>query len=158
MAKYGKFVGKKFMDFDSNELSLFRETLDNVFGDIGLTSLVDTDSEGMAHYDVELNEYHKKINSMNKRGDFVHDLSHLKLLVTKEEGQIEHYIGCYEGEPFIQYSIKCWTNGKYHTYKRQYRNDEVFEGKNHYFYDTDIREFQLDLAQWKANVMGGIDR
>ena len=115
MAKFGKFVGKKFIDLDSNELSLFRETLDNVFE--------------RWKFNVGQTNVHKRT-----------------------------YIGCYEGEPFIQYSIKCWTNGKYHTYKRQYRNDGVFEGKNHYFYDTDIREFQLELAQWKANVMGGIDR
>lgn len=158
MAKYGKFVGLKFIDFDSNELSLIRETLDNVFGDIRLVSLVDTDGEGMAHFDVELNDYHKKINSLNKKGDFVHDLSHLKFLVTKSEGKIEKWVSQYVGEPFIQYDIKCWTNGKYHTYRRQYCNDYCFEGKNHYFYDTDIREFNLDLSQWKANVMGGIDR
>lgn len=157
MAKFGKFVGKEFKNFDSNELSLIRETLDNVFGDIGLVSLVDTDSEGMAHFDVDLNEYHNKINSMNKRGDFVHDLSHLKFLVTKEEGQIEKCIGHYEGEPFIQYSIKCWTNGKYHAYKRQYRNDCVFEGKDHYFYDTEIKDFQTELNAWKRNVFNGID-
>lgn len=157
MAKYGNFVGQDFKDLDSNELSLFRETLDNVFGDIGVVSLVDTDSEGMAHFDVDLNKYYNKINSASRRGDFVHDLSHLKFLVVKKEGRLEVGLRNYVGEPFIQYSIKCWTNGKYHTYRRQYRNDCCFEGKEHYFYDTNIQDFQSELNFWKSNVFNGID-
>jgi hypothetical protein len=78
-------------------------------------------------------------------------------MVVKSEGRIEVGLRSYVGEPFIQYSIKCWTDGKYHEYRRQYRNDYNFEGKDHYFYDTEITDFQTELNTWKRNIFNGID-
>ena len=144
MAKFGKFVGLNRKVFDSNELSLFRETIDNVFGDIGLTSLVKSDDDGFA-------------SNIAKRGDFAYNVSNFKFMVVKSEGRIEVGLRSYVGEPFIQYSIKCWTDGKYHEYRRQYRNDYNFEGKDHYFYDTEITDFQTELNTWKRNIFNGID-
>jgi hypothetical protein len=157
MAKFGKFVGLNRKVFDSNELSLFRETIDNVFGDIGLTSLVKSDDDGFAFFNVELNNGNQKITNIAKRGDFAYNVSNFKFMVVKSEGRIEVGLRSYVGEPFIQYSIKCWTDGKYHEYRRQYRNDYNFEGKDHYFYDTEITDFQTELNTWKRNIFNGID-
>lgn len=157
MAKFGKFVGLNNKVFDSNELDLFRETIDNSFGDVGLTSLVESNNDGVAFFKVELNDSKKKIDNITKRGTFAYNVSNLKFMVEKSEGKIEVGLRNYVGEPFIQYSIKCWTDGKYHEYRKQYRNDCVFEGKDHYFYDTEIKNFQTELNAWKRNVFNGID-
>lgn len=157
MAKFGKFVGFNGKAFNSNELDLFRETIDNVFGNVGLTSFVESDNDGVAFFKVELNDSKKKIASITKKGDFAYNVSNFKFMVVKSEGKIEEGLRNYVGEPFIQYSINCWTDGKYHEYRKQYRNDCVFEGKDHYFYDTEIQDFQTELNAWKRNVFNGID-
>lgn len=157
MAKFGKFVGLNSKILDSNELSLFRETIDNVFGDVGLVSLIENKDNGIALFNVELNNGKMKIANISRNGDFAYNVSNLKFMVIKNEGRIEVGLREYVGDPFIQYSMNCWTNGLYHKYRKHYRNDCFFEGKGHYFYDTEIADFQTELKNWKQNVFNGID-
>ena len=88
MAKFGKFVGFNGKAFDSNELDLFRETIDNVFGNVGLTSFVESNDDGIAFFKVKLNDSKKKIASLTKKGDFAYNVSNFKFMVVKSEGMV----------------------------------------------------------------------
>lgn len=157
MAKFGKFVGLNRKAFDMFEAARFRELFTNVFGDIGSIHCDGYSDVGIGFFTVKLNNCKEKIPNINKKGDFAYNVSKLEFMLTKSEGRIEVGFKTYYGDPFIQYSINCWTNGKYHEYRKQYRNDYNFEGKDHYFYDTKISDFQTDLTTWKWHVFNGID-
>lgn len=153
--KYGKFVGKTFKAFDNTELEKFKSIINDVFCSVGKVSLwhVDKNSTCSAFYKIKLDNPIKKTGGKS----YAYNVNNLTIMITKEEGRLEEGMFNYVGEPFIQYSIKCYTDGKYHIYKKRHENDWVFEGKNHYNYDTEIPDFIPDLTNWKWNVLNGID-
>ena len=160
MAKFGKFVGKKFMAFDDTELKALEKTINSVFKSVGTVKLesVDTDGVCSAIFKIVLNDKDKldKVADKNHKGNYAYGISELTIMACKHEGRLEKSIGVYEGEPFIQYDLKAWTNGKYHEYRKHHEHDWKFEGKNHYAYDTEINEFEGDLRSWGNNVWWGI--
>jgi hypothetical protein len=161
MAKFGKFVGKEFKAFNDNELKSFENVIKTVFGSVGTVRLESVDNESVcsAVFKVALNDNEKigKVADRNHKGNYAYGITELTFMAFKHEGQLEKSIGVYEGEKFIQYDLKAWTNGKYHEYRRRHENDFKFEGKNHYAYDTEINGFESDLRNWGNNVWWGID-
>ena len=160
MAKYGKFVGKDFEVFNSMEIENLTNVIKRVFNDVGVVSLkrVDDTSPCSAIFEIVLNQKIEKKNDLTNPRNFAYGITKLTVMANKSSGRIEEGIGNYVGEPFVQYSLTAWTDGKYHEYKRQYKNDCKFEGKGHYAYDTELTCFLGDLAKWRMSVYNGIDR
>lgn len=158
MAKFGKFVGKEFKAFNENELKDLEKTINSVFGTIGKVKLerVDTSCTNSAVFKVALNKVIGKVYDNAHKGNYAYNISELIIMACKHEGQLEKSIGVYEGEPFIQYDLTCWTNGGYHEYRKHHKYDWKFEGKHHFAYDTDINDFEVDLQKWNNCVQKGI--
>lgn len=162
MAKYGKFVSTKGLQkFNEREIAKLKKVMENTFRWNGVPKIITPidNSEGVFFQVVlnnDLKEQKKIIKNQRNQKDYIYGLDCLTVVFYKDKGQIEKAIGEYEGKPFVQYQFFAWTNGRYHTYRKQRKHDFRFEGKDHFNYDTDINEFVYDLTNWKTNVWRGL--
>lgn len=161
MAKYGKFVTKKSLVLNNQEIKKFRQVVLDVLKNYRRLdgrhswTLEWSDykyANTLLTYKIKLSIPIKRVNDITSKGCFAHDISQLWIHLYKSSGVLED-----TGERMKQYEIYCGTDGKYHVYRTHYDRDYAFEGKHHFNYDTDIEGFREDLADWLQNVTRGIN-
>lgn len=84
-------------------------------------------------------------------GDICYPVKTLKFFICKDFGHLEDKP---EVNGLYDFSVSATTDAKYHRYRCHHQNDYPFEGKNHYWYNTDLNdpEFASDADKWLESV------
>ena len=167
--KNGKFVGQFTRKMTTEEMEQFVAILESAFYDanIKIKSIeAKGDQSHVSYYGFASTEFRvilpKKI-AFRKGADTVYNLNTVIFRVQPQLG-FDTYENCkkyqeevgqkgYGHDDFnsFEWSISISTDGRYHEYRRQYRNDYVYEGKDHYHYYTELNEFQPAIVEYLKN-------
>ena len=156
--KLGKFIGKKSARFTANDIEKLAKVITEgcKANFDGKLNIIYPDGDNTLHTMtfewVLANPIKKRMSgTRNFRGDYVYNITKFTFMAWKSEGYLEDDP---VKAPLLSFSVKAFTNGKYHEYRRHKENDFVFEGKGHYMYNTDFEDVQFvqDFNAWSDNI------
>ena len=162
--KNGKFVGQYTRLMTTEEKQKFMDILNAAFSEMGVkVKSIEVSADGShnsyyGHSSTTFTVTLPQTIAFRKGRDTVYRLTNIKFMVQPELGfntyaelqeyQQKHGQRGFGADDFnsFEWSVHIMTDGRYHEYRRQYRNDCIYEGENHYFYDTEMPGFYNDIV------------